>query len=221
MAKPDNIDAWMPLHIGKYVAATGHLALEEHGMYLLLLMHAWAAAGVIPGDPERIRLICRAEPKAWARSRDVILDFLIKQTDGTYRQKKLDKELAKALGLSEVRSAAGSKGAESRWQTDSKPDGKTNGNGHDTEVANSAAKACPIQIQQQESKPPLPPLHEGGAVDNRRSKPRARGNKPRGRGKWWLTPEGITAEGARRGIRANVGETMDAYAQRIREARAS
>lgn len=121
----DRVDGWMPLHIGRYMAATGHLSNEEHGMYLLLLMHAWANAGVIPGDPDRVRRICRADPKAWAKSSATILDFLTTQPDGSYRQKRLDIELAKAAEVKGSKSEAGKKGAASRWQKHGRANGKT------------------------------------------------------------------------------------------------
>ena len=80
------VDAWMPVQIGPYVAATGHLTTTEHGMYFLLMMHAWNHGGALPADLERWRNIVRADQKQWAASRDTIVDFWTQQEDGTWRQ---------------------------------------------------------------------------------------------------------------------------------------
>jgi uncharacterized protein YdaU (DUF1376 family) len=196
------VDGWMPLHVGAYIAATRHLSAAEHGMYLLLLMHAWNNAGVIPGEEDRLQRICSVTAKEWAKARAVILDFLTKQEDGTYRQKRLDAELARSLGLKADRSDAGAKGAANRWQKHSKAMA--------TPVASDMANECPIPVTNttNQNSPPSPPPG-GRSVD-----------KSKG-GQWWLTPEGIAAEGKRVGVEARTGESYGAYAQRIRAARAT
>jgi uncharacterized protein YdaU (DUF1376 family) len=197
----DKVDAWMPLHIGAYTAATGHLSTAEHGMYLLLMMHAWNHEGVIPGEDERVQRICRATPKEWKASRAVILAFLTKQPDGTYRQKRLDTELVKSKTLKSERSEAGSRGAALRWQKHGKAMAEPIANG----MANESP--LPVTTTQNHNSPPSPP--PGGCpVD--KSKPR---------GQWWLSQEGVIAEGNRLGIPPATGESFSAYASRLRAAR--
>jgi uncharacterized protein YdaU (DUF1376 family) len=204
----DRVDAWMPLHIGRYMAATGHLSTEEHGMYLLLLMHAWANAGVIPGDPERVRRLCRADPKGWARSSAVILDFLTMQPDGTYRQKRLDIELAKAADVKSTKSEAGKKGADSRWQKH----GRANGATMAEPMADGMANEWPIPRPEPEPNPQTtnhpversPGLSEAraGAVDETKAHELASVCAiNRVQGAWYTGPyvqqwvrEGITSE---------------------------
>ena len=167
----DKIDAWMPLHIGKYMAATGHLSTAEHGMYLLLLMHAWTSGGGIPGDSERIRRICRAESKEWAKARDTILAFWHLQPDGTYRQKRLDTELTKATEIKEVRAEAGKKGAAQKWQSYGKPMAKVMANAppvvKDLPPPEPMANRCPIPSPEPEPVRPLasPTTPDGGDTE--------------------------------------------------------
>lgn len=201
----DKVDGWMPLHVGAYIAATRHLSAAEHGMYLLLLMHAWNNAGAIPGDEDRLQRICNATAKEWTKGRAAILDFLTKQPDGSYRQKRLDAELERSMSLKADRSQAGAKGAESRWQKH----GKAMATPIANDMASGMANECPIPSTNTEvtTSPPSPPPG-GRSVD-----------KGKG-GQWWLTPDGIAAEGRRRGVEARAGESYGAYAQRIRAVRA-
>ena len=163
----EKVDAWMPLHIGAYMAATGHLSVHEHGMYILLLMHAWANGGELPGDDERIRRICRADPRDWQRSRDVIIGFLTPQADGTYRQKRLDAELTKASDLKETKSAAGKKGAAQRWQSYGKRMAEPMAQPQAEPMAKPMAKPCPVPPPEPEpaASQPNPPGVDGGDRD--------------------------------------------------------
>lgn len=63
--------AWMPLHIGDYLADTGHLTATEHGAYLLLIMHYWQN-GCLPENERIIARIAKLSPEQWEESRDML-----------------------------------------------------------------------------------------------------------------------------------------------------
>lgn len=109
----------MPLYVGDYLKDTAHLTAAEHGAYLLLIMQAWSHGGAIPTDLERLRLICRFDREEWEACRGAVLPFFYVQ-DGCYRHKRIDIELKKASANSIAKADAGKKGAEKRWQKDSK-----------------------------------------------------------------------------------------------------
>jgi uncharacterized protein YdaU (DUF1376 family) len=96
----------MPLYIGDYLAKTNHLTAELHGGYLLLLMHYWAH-GHIPSDHQQLMAIARFSPDSWERNWRVLAGFF----DKNWRNKRMEKELAKSKNLSEKRAYAGLKGA--------------------------------------------------------------------------------------------------------------
>ena len=53
---------WMPLSIGDYLKNTQHLSAEEHGAYLLLIMHYWIH-GKIKNDKKLIKNITKISAK--------------------------------------------------------------------------------------------------------------------------------------------------------------
>jgi uncharacterized protein YdaU (DUF1376 family) len=174
------VDVWMPILIGKYTANTSHLSTEEHGMYFLLMMHAWTHGGAIPGQDHRLRNITRTGPEAWAQSRDTMLAFWDLQSDGTYRQKRLDAELEKAKDFKDKKSKAGKAGARARWEPDGPNDGGADGEGNGCSdgkrdgtamaeaTANGMASECPIPLPK-----PTPSLRSGV-----RRAPHEKGDKP-------------------------------------------
>lgn len=55
--------SWFRFYADDFLGGTGALTAPECGRYLLLLLHQWGTkqAQLIPGDPERLRVICRGE----------------------------------------------------------------------------------------------------------------------------------------------------------------
>jgi len=88
---------WMPLNIGDYLSATGHLTVAEHGAYNLLRMYYWTHSG-LPAEESAIRRISRMTSRQWSQSRDVLQALF---GEG-WRHQTLDQE---AIDISEANSA--------------------------------------------------------------------------------------------------------------------
>lgn len=125
------VDTWMPLYVSDYLSDTSHLSTEEHGAYLLLLMHAWVNGGELPIDDNRLRRIARMDEKPWKASRDEIKSFFYEH-DGVLRHARVDRELQRAQQHVNQRSAAGKASAAKRK---AERDTQRNGNDRSTSVA--------------------------------------------------------------------------------------
>jgi len=104
---------WMPLYVADYLADTMHLSAEEHGAYLLLIMHAWLNNGELPVDDERLRRITKMDAKSWKVSWSEVSRFFYKDGD-FYRHKRIEKELQRADDIIDKRSQAGKASAAKR-----------------------------------------------------------------------------------------------------------
>lgn len=130
--KPEiRTDTWMPLYVSDYLADTSHLSTEEHGAYMLLLMHAWMNGGELPVDDNRLRRICRMDEKPWKSSKNEIKAFFYER-EGVLRHHRVDKEIERAQQLVNQRSAAGKASAEKRK---AEREAQRNGNDRSTSVA--------------------------------------------------------------------------------------
>lgn len=124
--RSSKVDVWMPIYIGDYISDTMHLNTEQHGAYLLLLMTAWNRGGKLPGDEAQLALICRADKKAWARIRDLVLPFFERMEDGSLVQHRLIEEYERAVRINQKQKANGSKGGRPKKiqnETQEKPTG--------------------------------------------------------------------------------------------------
>jgi uncharacterized protein YdaU (DUF1376 family) len=105
-ARRENLP-YMPFFVGDYLKETGHLKAEEHGVYLLLIMHYWVK-GSLPNDDEQLARIGKVTPSKWKNMREIINAFFY---DGWHHE-SLDEQLAKAAAKVEQTRLA----ATSRWQ---------------------------------------------------------------------------------------------------------
>lgn len=106
----------MPLWCDAYLADTMHLSLEEHGAYLKLLMITWRNNGKpLPDDDQRMARMLGVTSARWRdRLRPVLTPFF-DLSDGTWRQKRLEKEWAFVAKNSKVQREK----ARKRWSATS------------------------------------------------------------------------------------------------------
>jgi uncharacterized protein YdaU (DUF1376 family) len=133
MSKP--ADTWMPLYIGDYIRDTSRLTCGQHGAYLLLIMDYWIK-GPPPDDDEVLATITKASKKEWQKLRKILCEFFI-ISEGVWRHKRIDAELARADALVEQRRAAGQASGRARAQRKS--------NGHANETPTSVATKPPTK----------------------------------------------------------------------------
>jgi uncharacterized protein YdaU (DUF1376 family) len=110
----------MPLYVADYLADTTHLTLEEHGAYLLLIMHYWRAGG-IPNDDAEIAMICRVTLKRWLGLRPKIARLF---GEG-WQHKRIDAELALAEEKHRRRAEAGKVGGKAKAKAKQNPSNAT------------------------------------------------------------------------------------------------
>ncbi|MDE3023487.1 MAG: YdaU family protein [Pseudomonadota bacterium] len=137
-------DVWMPLHIADYLADTMHLNAQQHGAYMLLLMHHWRA-GHVPLDESQLASIARCDWAVWKRSVWPVIKLFFSEQDGKLIQKRAVAEREYAESLTDKRSKAGKDGAEKRWGKDGKKKpNKGGGDGNGDSNLDGKAIAKPL-----------------------------------------------------------------------------
>lgn len=144
----------LPLWTDAYIADTGHLTNEEHGVYLRLLMAAWRAPSCsLPDDDRRLALMVGVTPKKWASLRPIISAFWT-VADGRWTQKRLTAE----RNFVEGKSKRGKDAAEARWQANQLENKKTgNANAYAKPMLEACEADAPIPIPT-----PTPTVDSGG-----------------------------------------------------------
>lgn len=141
MEKPD---IFMPLYIGDYLAGTSRLTTELHGAYLLLIMDYWMN-GPLPDDDDALASIAKMTPDAWSIAR-AKLEKYFSISDGVWKQKRIEEELAAAMEKKQKAREKAKKAASVRWN---------NASGNAPSNASGELEDCP-------SPPPPPPPPPSG-----------------------------------------------------------
>lgn len=118
MKKPDT---YMPLVIGDYLKDTMHLTAQEHGAYLLAIMHYWTT-GPLPDDDKKLASICRVDRSEWPGVRDTLAP-LFQVEGGQWRHKRIESELQRAKEKSEK----AARNAKTRWEREADAEAMRNG----------------------------------------------------------------------------------------------
>ena len=110
------MSSWYSRYYGDYMRDTGHLSLEEHGAYTILLDHYYATKKALPSETPALFRICRAFTDSERASVTSVLgQFFPVGADGNRHNARADKELNKEEAISRSRADAGSKGANGKW----------------------------------------------------------------------------------------------------------
>jgi uncharacterized protein YdaU (DUF1376 family) len=110
-------DIWMPLYIGDYLADTSHLTTEQHGAYILLLMHSWKN-GPLPNNEAQLRAITRLDRDAWSNAWSILQAFFEHDGNGCLIQKRLEAERTEWQAKKTKHSGKARVAANGRWHRD-------------------------------------------------------------------------------------------------------
>jgi uncharacterized protein YdaU (DUF1376 family) len=149
MTKPHS----MPFLVDKYLADTGHLSLEEHGAYCVLLFNMWKGGGSLADNDANLSRLLGVTPKAWKRLRERLAP-LMECYGGLITQKRLQKQWNYAVEYSKQAKEKASFAAKRRWE-------KAHGLNHINSMLQALpqampAKQCPSDAILKERYIPIP-----------------------------------------------------------------
>jgi uncharacterized protein YdaU (DUF1376 family) len=100
---------WMPLYVADYLADTAHLRVEEHGSYLLLIMHYWRT-GRLPTDDAALARISRMTRAEWKKAKPAIQPLFLEG----WKHKRVEFELTENARISAAGHIGGKASAAAR-----------------------------------------------------------------------------------------------------------
>lgn len=141
-------DHWFRFNIGDYLADTMDFTPFQHGIYVLLLLHAYRHDGRLPTDMPSLRRIARVSRSSSAQI-NTLMETLFVRSDQAYLHRRVIQELERA----KVASSMGKHAAAHRW---------SKGNGHADRNADRNANQEP-ELEPEDSPPRGPPSQGGRA----------------------------------------------------------
>lgn len=103
------------MYFGDYLRDTAHLSLSEHGVYLLLMAHYYSTGKPLPADECALQRICRCTTADDTKALRSVVGNFFKLSDGVYRHKRIDAEIARGIKISEIQSDKARRAAGARW----------------------------------------------------------------------------------------------------------
>lgn len=107
---------YMPMYWGDYWRDTMHLSDAEHVSYLKLISHYWQFGG-LPDDDARLCRIAGRSMDEWLVMKPMLQAFF----EHSWKHRRIDKELAAQMRISEVNKTRAKRAADARWNARSNP----------------------------------------------------------------------------------------------------
>lgn len=101
----------MPFWVGDYLKDTWTLTTEEHGAYLLLIMHYWNEGGPLVDDDRELQKITKFSAHKWKKTSTKLKKFFIKN-NGLLIHGRIEIELENAR----IKREKATKAALARWE---------------------------------------------------------------------------------------------------------
>lgn len=109
------VDIFMPFYVGDYLKDTMHLTYDEHGAYVLLLLHYWARGEALPDDDEYLRHVPKVELQVWLKLKLKLSSFFEIRGNKWFHH-RVEKELQLARQRSAAYKIRANKGVLARQQ---------------------------------------------------------------------------------------------------------
>lgn len=85
---------YLQLYVTDYLADTMHLSTEEHGAYLLLIMHYWRRGEPLDPVNGRLDTVTRLSPSSWRLVATALSEFFEINDEGLWVHPRIERDLA-------------------------------------------------------------------------------------------------------------------------------